>query len=364
MSEPVTGAVRVADVSAYLAATGWRRHQQQWRSAAIWAYLDGVEVLVPPRDGMGDADLRLREILCTLSQVEARPVDEIAQDIGSPLVDTQSYRTFPVGLPPGTTTLPAGVQALTGIRDLFSAAARAVEEGPHLAFTGQRSRRVSEFLDRVQLATARAGSYVVQVRVPVGAGAAGGTPSGRDVLLQVYDAISAVLPAAESGEPAAFDGVITAGVSAEFCDALSDLAGPQRRQPFEIGFRWARGLRSELPPATVTLPAGSGVLLRTAAVRLRALNVSDDASVSGTVETLSEPVGAGTWRIKVRGELRTGMSVANRRAVWVRLPDRDAYDLAITAHSRQRLVRAVGVLTSTTGRVELVARRGGLEELE
>jgi hypothetical protein len=363
MSEPVAGTVRVADVSAYLAAAGWRR-QQQWRGAAIWAYPDGAEVLVPPRDGMGDGDLRLREILCTLSRVEARSVDEIAQDIGSPLVDTQSYRTFPVSLPPGTTTLPAGLQALTGIRDLFSAAARAVEEGPHLAFTGQRSRRVSDFLDRVQLAAARAGSYVLLVRVPVGAVSERRGVSGRDVLLQVYDAITAVLPAVESGEPVALDGAVTAGVSAEFCYALSDLAGPQRRQPFEIGFRWARGLRSELPPATVTLPAGSGVLLRAAAVRLRALNVSEDATVSGTVETLSEPLGAGTWRIKVRGELRTRTSVANRRTVWVRLPDWDAYDLAIAAHSRQRLVRAVGVMTSTTGRVELVARRGGLEELE
>jgi hypothetical protein len=364
MSEPIENTVGVADVSAYLEAVGWRRRQQQWRGAAIWAYTDGAEVLVPSRDDMGDADLRLREILATLSRVEARPVNEVAEDIGSPLVDTQSYRTFPVGLPPGATTLPAGLQALTGIRDLFSAAARTVEEGPHLAFTGQRSRRVSEFLDRVQLATARAGSYVLGVRVPLGVPGEPGTPSGREVLLQVYDAVTATLPAAESGEPAAFDSIVTAGVSAEFCDALSDLAGPQRRQPFEIGFRWARGLRSELPPATVTLPAGSGVLLRTAAARLRALHVSGDAMVSGTVETLSEPLGAGTWRIKVRGELRTETSVAGRRTVWVRLPDRDAYDLAIAAHSRQRLIRAAGVLTSTNGRVELVARHGGLEELE
>jgi len=368
MSLAPSAGIGVAEVTTYLADAGWRRRLEGWRGAAIWGHPNGAEVLVPPRDGMGDADLRLRDILAILAEVEQRPVADIAQDIGSPLVDTQSYRTFPDGLPRGTTTLPAGLQALQGVRDIFGAAARTVLEGPHFAFTGQRPRTVTDLLDRVQLGPTRPGSYLLTVRVPVDEPDWIGepiVPFGRQVLLQIHDAVTAVAPAAESSELAAFDSTVTAGVSAELCEALSGLSGTQRRQPFEISFRWARGLRSELPPATVRLPEGAGVVLRAAAARLRQLHVSGEATVTGTVEDLHDdpPGGGDRWRIKVRGELRSEGGVARRRAIWVRLPDQDAYDAAIAAHGEHRPVRAAGVLTSTNGRVELVARRDGLEEL-
>jgi hypothetical protein len=227
---------------------------------------------------------------------------------------------------------------------------------------------VTDLLDRVQLGPTRPGSYVLTVRVPVDEPDQIGepiVPFGRQVALQIHDAVTAIAPAAESGELAAFDSTVMAGVSAELCEALGGLAGPQRRQPFEIGFRWARGLRSELPPATIRLPEGAGMLLHAAAARLRQLDLSREATATGTVEDLHDdlPGGDDRWRIKVRGELRSDDRVARRRTIWVRLPDQAAYDTAIAAHSEHRRVRAAGVLTSTDGRVELVARPGGLEEL-
>ncbi len=368
MSLGPSAGIGVAEVTTYLVDAGWSRRSEGWRGASIWAHPEGAEVLVPPRDGMGDADVRLRDILAVLAEVEQRPAADIARDIGSPLVDTQSYRTFPDGPPRGMTTLPAGLQALQGVRDMFGAAARTVLEGPHFAFTGQRPRSVTGLLDRVQLGPTRPGSYVLTVRVPVDGSDRIGEPVlpfGRQVSFQIHDAVTAVVAAMDSVELEAFDGTVTAGVSADLCEALSRLAGPQRRQPFEIGFRWARGLRSEVPPATLRLPEGAGVVLRGAAARLRQLNVSGEATVSGTVEDLHDdpPGGGDRWRIKVRGELWSDGKVARRRAIWVRLPDQEAYDAGIAAHSERRPVRVAGELTSTDGRVELVARRGGLEVL-
>ena len=371
MSPAPSAGIGVAEVTTYLADAGWSRRSEGWRGASIWAHPEGAEVLVPPRDGMGDADVRLRDILAVLTEVEQRAATDIARDIGSPLVDTQLFRTFPDGQPGGMTTLPAGLEALQGVRDMFGAAARTVLEGPHFAFTGQRPRSVTNLLDRVQLGPAQPGSYVLTVRVPVygpdriGEPVEPVLPFGRQVSFQIHDAVIAVVAATDSGELDAFDGTVTAGVSADLCEALSRLAGPQRRQPLEIGFRWARGLRSEVPPATVRVPEGAGVVLRAAAVRLRQLNVSGEATVSGTVEDLhDDPPGRGDWwRIKVRGELRSDGKVARRRAIWVRLPDQEAYDAAIAAHSERRPIRVAGELTSTDRRVELVARRGGLEVL-
>ncbi len=368
MSLAQEGDIAVADVVSYLADSGWRRQREGWRGGSIWTHQGGAEVLVPPRDGMADSDLRLRDIVAILVEVEHRPAAEIAQDIGTPLVDIQSYRTFPDGLPGGLTTLPAAVQAVQGVRDAFAAAGRTVVEGPHFAFTGPRPRSVSDLLDSVQLGPTRSGSYILTVRVPVDAPNHSGEPPlpfGRQVVVQMHDAVSAIAAAAESSEPAAFDNTVLAGVSADLCEALSGLAGPQRRQPFEIGFQWARGLRSGRPPATVRMPDGAGTLLRAVATRLRRLNLTSEATVTGTVEDLHDdlPGGSDRWRIKVRGEVRSDDRVTRRRTIWVRLPDQRAYDAAIAAHSNHRRIRADGVLTSTEGRIELIARPRGLEEI-
>lgn len=344
----MNGQLSVADISTYLEHTGWRRHPESWRGAAVWTHQDTYDVLVPARDGMGDGELRVTEIVGTLAAVEQRPPDEIAHDIGSPLADQHWYRTFTGGLPSGFTTLRAGLKALRGMVTVFSSAARAVVDGPHRAFTGKPSAEVGALVDRVELAPTRPGSYVFPVRVPLGEN----PDLARRVSLQLLDATVAVRDAAASGDVTAFDGTVTAGVSAELCDGMQALAGPTGR--FEIGFRWARGLPSDLPGSTVTFPAGTAEIIASAANRLRHHGPSGEVIVTGAVESLhDQPNRADRWRIRVRGEV-AGVR-GNRRVLWVRLPDRDAYHAAIAAHQAQQRVRASGVLSESGQRAELIA---------
>lgn len=137
----MSGPLSVADITSYLADNGWRRQAESWRGAATWSNGGDHNVLVPARDGMGDSELRVREIVDVLTAVEQRPREEIARDISSPLVDTQSYRTLPDGLPSGLTSLTDGLRALQGVRDLFDAATRVVLEGPHFVFPATPSMR-------------------------------------------------------------------------------------------------------------------------------------------------------------------------------------------------------------------------------
>ena len=119
---------RIADIVSYLADSGWRRRPEGWRGASIWTYDGGYEVLVPARDGMGDGELRVREIVGLLVTIEQRSGQEIAYDISSPLTDVHRFRTFPEGLPSGFTTLTTGLQALQGVSTMLVSAARAVVE--------------------------------------------------------------------------------------------------------------------------------------------------------------------------------------------------------------------------------------------
>ncbi|MDQ7903521.1 hypothetical protein RB614_03210 [Phytohabitans sp. ZYX-F-186] len=350
--------LRVADITTYLAETGWRRAPRDWNGAGIWSHPGDFEILVPARDGLGDARARVDEILRCLSVLEDRPVREIAEEIAHPDLDTQYVRTFPAGHAVGYTSVAAGFQTVQGVRDLLAIATRTVMQGPHFTFAGRSPGAVSDLLKIAEFGPSRAGSYVVEVRLSATI-ALPGDLSGRAVLGQMHEAVAAAQTAVSANRPAAFGDAVIAGVSANLCRALSDLSGIGQEQPFEIGFRWGRAVPVEVGARVLRFPAGSGALLQAAAEYLRHLDASGQATVSGVIETLHNGAGSDErWRISVRGELQTTSGPARRRKVWVRLPNETTYERASAAHHERRLVRIAGELSSTSGRIELVPAEG------
>ncbi|TDD18323.1 hypothetical protein E1294_24955 [Nonomuraea diastatica] len=51
----MTRPLSVADISSYLAMTGWSRQPVIWRGAAVWVHEGDHEILVPGTDDLGDA---------------------------------------------------------------------------------------------------------------------------------------------------------------------------------------------------------------------------------------------------------------------------------------------------------------------
>lgn len=358
----MTFPLKVADITSYLADTGWEQEQNGWNGATSWRYPGDYEILVPAQDNMGDGVRRIRDILHGLCAVEDRPMAEIADDIARPGLDRQLFRTFPHGHDPGYTSLVSGVQAMEGVRSLLGTATRTVLQGPHFAFSGRPPAAVGEVLRAAELGPTRPGSYVIEVRLAADAttrSRKGDQVAARTVLTHLLDAVSAARNAVLTGADDAFDDAVTAGVSADLCQALSHLSPVGQGQPFEITFRWARALPFDAASHVVEFPPTSDSLLRTAATRLRGLNASGPATVTGIVSGLEDDSANGDrWRIKIRGDLSTERAEQSRRAtVWVRLADQSTYDRAIVAHQQRRRLTVSGELTSSTGRVELVPDR-------
>ncbi len=352
----------VEDVAAYLAASHWRSTNQFWRGARVWMR-DGYEVLVPARNNLGDHDARIRDLVEIVAGAESRPPGEVLRDIAHPLVDTATYRMGNDNA--DAVALLDGLQVVGGLRDLLGAAARVVVEGPHLRFRGRTPAVVDELLTRVELARPVDGGAGVTLMVPVsGRGAA---LRGRDVAVQLHDAVTAVEEAIRTGQVEAFDSTVTAGVSADLCVALSALAGSGNREPFELGFRWAHGLPADVSSRLVPFLPDSGLLTRAAAARLRRLRVTGRAVALGVVDGQhDEAGGADRWRIRVRGELQAGSEwlTGARRLTWARLPDQETYDRALEAYRVGQRVRIDGQLTSQDGRVELSTRSEGMHVME
>jgi hypothetical protein len=354
----------VQDIQTYLGDSAWQQ-SATWRGASVWSHADGYEVLVPPRDDLADTGLRVQELLTVLTTVEQRPADDIVVDISAPMDDVQSFRSFPEGMPSGFTSLNAGIDALRAVKNMIGVAARTAVEGPLPEFSRGRSTAASRLLRRVRLSPGRPGSYTFNVRVPVDAPDGKDEPLGRQTARQLHEAVTAIRTATERAERndlTAFDDAVTAGVSANLCQALSVLAGQGHTQAFEVTFRWGRGLRSDLLADTVHFANGTGRIIHAAAGHLRQVRISGAAEMTGFVESLyDQPETADRWRIKVRGDLTTPSGTGFGRTVWIRLDGQDSYDRAIAAHRGRLLVWASGEWSTARGRVELTAGGTGFE---
>lgn len=362
----MTDILRVADMRSYLEANGWARRSETWRGATLWDHSGGYGALVPARDGMDDAAERSWELLQVLEKAEDRPAREIAEDIRSPLTDTQSIRTFPRDEPSGYVGLTAGLRALEGIRNLFAMASRAEVEGRKFAYHGNHPRQVNGLLSMIQLGPTKPGSYIFTTRIPLDYSDEllldDGDPLPRRSSLRLFQAVQAAHRAvtAGSGNDSAFEEAVDAGVSANLCEALSDLGGTARERPFEIGFRWARAMPTDIPATTIAFGAETGRALRDAAKRLWRLDSSGEAQITGVVESLhDEPQGTDRWRVRVRGEMIMG-GLREQRVMWLRLTHAD-YSKAVDAHVTRRTVRAHGLLSPAGRRIEMVVRFGNFE---
>ncbi|MBQ1021532.1 hypothetical protein KBX71_27150 [Micromonospora sp. D93] len=354
----MTTALRVDDIASYLAEAGWLRAPRDWHGTEVWNHPDDYEVLVPAHDNFGDARARINEVLRCLAIVESRPVPEITAEIARPDLDTQFFRTFPAARDPGYTSVAEGYRAVQGVRDVLAIATRTVVQGPHFSFAGRPPNVVADLLHVAEMGPTRAGSYVLEARLSARATLPGGV-TGRTVTGQIHEAIAAAEEAVSTGRLSAFGHeIVTAGLSANLCAALSELGGVGHAAPFEINFRWGRAVPTDSSTSSHLFPAGAGVLLREAADQLRTLDASGAATITGRIETLHHGTTRDEyWRISVRGGFRAGAGPVRRRKAWVRLPDQAAYDQAIAAHHRQLTVRVSGELSSSTGRVELVPER-------
>ncbi|WBQ05340.1 hypothetical protein [Kribbella sp. CA-293567] len=364
----------VGAVSSYLSGAGWTRSEQTWNGAAIWTN-GAQEVLVPPRDGLGDSAARLKDLLRALEGFESRPADEIARDIAYPLLDTTSYRAPAVSQPDGFVRLESGLEALQGLHDLFRIAAQTVLRSQH--FAAGSDALVTELLSGIHLGTTTSQQFSVTLLVPLGdETSAAQPPPGRRVLAELYGAAAAVRRSVARPASPGIDS-LPESVSPGFCTALSTLAAPDGS--FELGFRWARGLPSPLPDGVMGFPPGSGPALRDLSEELRgdqdeqlpvvaaaSRDLAGPVSILGRVEALHDnEIGTDRWRVKVRGALRAENRPLTRRVLWVRLPGQAAYDEALSAHRNHQQVQIDGLWTAEdTHRVRIIADPDGLRILE
>lgn len=321
-------ALPVEAVTSYLQRTGWYAQPQTWQGLTIWGHDDGGEVVVPARDGLKDAELRTRELLDVVAALEGRAAADVALDISGPPADLLTVRTHPADSPSGWSSLSGAFATLASLTSAFHATARAVDQGAFIGSRGRLPKKTHDLVDRLQVGPVRPGSCLLPVRVPA-------EDFARDVLVRLNIAVAAVSTAATSVDVRMFRHVVTAGASADLCEALAGFAGRELDQPFGLAFRWA-GDAPEGTSETVTFDAGTGERILAGARFLRETTDLGQVTVTGLVRVVRPD-----WTVRID-------------ELWARLPDLTAYDAAVTARRVGHRVTASGALHGAGQRVELL----------
>ncbi|MFD4696697.1 hypothetical protein [Streptomyces niveus] len=271
-------------VRRYLRGKGWRA-ERDLSGAELWergsvADEQGppYEMLVPSRR-LRDYPGRIADILETLALVEARRPGDILREMRLPPVDWQFLRLMPPG-PSGTAPLLDLVSALTGFKDLHTAAASSAVE-PQAVQPGQKPQVVKDHVAAVRLDQTRVGSYVLAAHTPLpdpssqlpgstheqaalfhedaspgGPGSGRTEPFGRRVTRMLFAGVTCAVAAADEtlarDALADFELYTGAGLSANLCESLVKIAGEERRD-FSLAFAWSSELPVDQPSPPVVI---------------------------------------------------------------------------------------------------------------
>ncbi|MFE4989921.1 hypothetical protein ACFRH4_01015 [Streptomyces mirabilis] len=309
-----------AVVRRYLSGKGWSA-ERDLSGAELWEWRPPQEPGAPydpapyellvPMQRRRDYAGRVADILETLAVVEARRPGDIIREMQLPPVDWQFLRLVPPG-PSGTAPLLDLVSALTGLKDLHTAAASSALT-PQAVQPGQKPQVVKDHVAAVRLDQTRVGSYVIAAHTPLPEGPYGGydrlgqrslfddselvrhpllpsEPYARRVSRMLYAGVTCARFVAEEtlaeDSVSHFEHLDSAGLSANLCESLVKIAGEERRD-FSLAFAWSPEMPMEQPSRPVAITSRHVEALEAVAQDLRErLGREQDAVLHGVVTKL------------------------------------------------------------------------------
>jgi hypothetical protein len=335
-------------VSAYLSSKGWQAAKEA--EGITWSHREYPDQLIFHSDGPIAPELAQQ-----LAAFEHRAESSVLAELRH--ADADLLRIVPPGAGPDTLLLEQGNRLLRGVQRLLTAAARTVME-PMPSLVGKKPREVTAYLHTLKLGMAEPEAYTLTVLSPLRE--ADQESLARQTLLKLATtlhelqfSIGPVLADADMRR-----GLVTGGLSAELCDALTLMMGgsPRKSEGNEaasrsltLQFVWSPLL---LPPAgtvsSLTFEPDLAENIKALADLLRETVPQEGFQLQGTISDLKRAHHAGTGKVIVQ-------NITGEQPDKVSLElEEDLYTLAIQAHQLQTPVLCVGALTKKGKTYELL----------
>lgn len=344
-------AVSPTALAAYARAAGWEIAESYGDYSHVYTSNDQPEIVIPQTERIADYAQVVQSLIGMFSA--AADLDQLAIYRQLTTADRDVVRVRAAGSIDDHVSVNAGVDLVTGARDMVLAAACSTED-QRAVYRPGANRTASKFVNDMRLGHTEEGSFVVTLLGPVvppfveppldpGLDVPAKEPMARQMTLRVAEALSATRDATEktnAGDTDAFTGAVALGASANLCDALVLLIEPF--QELDVSVSWA--LTRPQMRRLVRFARSDTPVLQEASRTFRLREPRPDERVFGFVQRLKrdadEPDGMVTLRARIDGDERSVTAV-------LRQAD---YRTAIRAHDERAMVIAEGDL-------ELVGQR-------
>jgi len=347
-------------VGAYLRTRGWRDAGPFGANGRLYSKViaDEVQELVlPTRTSLTDFTKRMSELAEDLARAEDRPTSAVIFDLTLTAFDVIRVRSRDAD-EYGSVRFSDDVQLFEEAQNLLVASARAASSDvPRRVWKGRRPESIIEYLQRVRLGQTEKSSFSLTVLSPYAF-----EPStearqqrtlfskdafGRRITLKFADALNAIevaLADAVTDPIPAFDRTIEAGVSADLCEALGNLA--DNEGGVELSVSWSPAKPVSDAVVRLSLTPREGAILKEVA-RVFASAEPTNTRIEGIITQISEDPrtfdGSTTIEAAVEGRLR-------RVQVKFNPDDRNAL---IEAFRGRMPIAVEGELTSEGNRLKL-----------
>jgi len=363
MADPTLSDLRPSEIEKYLRSKSWTR-QADAESGTIWIYsADGeeVDVFVPKHPEYADYERRIGDLVAAIGALEGRAGTSVIRDLVLTSADVIRFQ-LPASASDESIPLDDAVRLFQRAREALRAAGwAAASPQPRAFYLTNPPQRVSIFLEQVRMGHTEHGSFVVPVISPLGTVEPGpgevvdrsDPPFARVVTRRFAQSLAALsdslVAAKEEDDLAPFRHAIDAGVSADLCYAVSEIAEVGREHvPTElpgvrISFAWSlsRPIEAGVPVQFAVYRSDASVL-RDAGVFLRSLSPRPTVTVTGHVVRLERREDEAEGTVGIQGDIE-----GERRIVAVTLRPAD-YARAIHAHELGLEVTCSGVLERST----------------
>ena len=336
-------------LAAYARSVGWAKAESYGDAADVWLGKSLPEIVLPRTDLLGDYASVVSRLIGIFSEVGG--TDEVATLRDLLEADHDVIRVRAVeGATKGSVALDTGVEIVSQAREMLLAAACATVGSPQQVYRAGANREAADFVGRVRLGQTEHGSFVVTLMAPVPPtvrpaldeswGSLEEEPLSRRVILRLVEALNASRQAAElwnsgSGHQE-FEDAVSAGVSANLCDALAGLI--RRTNRLEVSVAWAINRVPRLSPRRIDFSETYRQPLEEAARTFRARAPRPGTRLVGSVHKLirdqQEMEGVVALKAEIDGKIQSVAAVL----------DETNYGVAIRAHEARNPVIVDGDL--------------------
>ena len=337
-----------AALSAYARAEGWQKGDQYGSHSDVYEAAGKPELVVPRTSNLGDYPAVVSQLIGIFADVAQRDEFSLYRDLVGADRDVIRIQCL-TSTDDGSVDIEAGVRIVSHSRDMLLAAACAARQ-PQPLFRAGANRDATEYMRRVRLGQTEHGSFVVTLLAPVPPAFQavldpewvdfGDEPYDRQVtrrLIQALEASRSATELASSGEGLkAFERAVQSGVSANLCEALSEMI--DQSNGINVSVTWARTRPTPEPQRTVSFSPDDAEILREAARTFKSRHPIADVTLVGTVNKLSrdqdEVDGLVTLKAVIDNKLQSV------RAIF----DKSNYSEAVRAHDDKLQVLVSGDL--------------------